>query len=111
VQGNALPRDVWSLHYLDVEWLVTNYLIATGMCVCVWSGGRAFEDIDHAGLTTDGRELLAQTTVSEKLVGTKAARLLSLARDNRVLHFFCPAWSAAECPAGITYHSLETVFS
>ncbi len=111
VQGSALPRDVWLLHHLDVEWLVTNYLIATRLCVCVWSGGRAFEDIDHIGLTTDGRELLAQTTVSEKLVGTKAARLLSFARSNRVLYFFGPARCAAECHAGVTYHSIETVFS
>jgi hypothetical protein len=111
VQGNTLPRDVWSLHHLDVEWLVTNYLVATRLCVCVWSGGRAFEDIDHVGLTKDGHELLAQTTVSDKLVGTKAARLLSLARSNRVLYFFGPASSEAECLAGIAYHSIETVFS
>ncbi len=111
VQGIALHRDVWLLHHLDVEWLVTNYLIAARLCVCVWSGGRAFEDIDHIGLTTDGRELLAQTTVSENLVGTKATRLLSFARDDRVLHFFGPAEAAAECPVSITYHSIEAVFS
>lgn len=111
VLGEISPRTVWSLHHHDVEWLVTNYLIATRICECVWSGVRAFEDIDHAGWTLDGRELLAQTTVSANLVGTKAAKLLSLAGDNRVLHFFGPAGSAAQCPAGIAYHSIETVFS
>lgn len=105
------PRSVWSLHHRDVEWLVTNYLIGNRICECVWSGARAFENIDHAGLTRNGRELLAQTTVSGSLVGTKAARLLCLARPDRDLHFFGPAASAAQCPAGIAYHSIESVFA
>lgn len=105
------PRTVWSLHHRDVEWLVTNYLIVTRICECVWSGARAFENIDHAGLTADGRELLAQTTVSASFVGTKAASLLSLARHDRVLHFFGPAASAAQCPSGIAYHAIESVFA
>jgi len=109
--GQISPRSVASLHHLDVEWLVTNYLVITGICACVWSGGRAFEDIDHAGWTMDGLELLAQTTISANLVGTKAAKLLALAKSNRVLHFFGPARAAAQCPAGIDYHSIETVFS
>lgn len=111
VLGEISPRAVWSLHHHDVEWLVTNYLIAKRMCECVWSGARAFENIDHAGLTADGRELLAQTTVSESLVGTKAASLLALARHDRVLHFFGPAASASQCPNGITYHAIESVFA
>jgi hypothetical protein len=105
------PRTVGALHHRDVEQLVTNYLIITRMCECIWSGGRALENIDHAGLTADGRELLAQTTVSESLVGTKAASLLSLARPDRVLHFFGPAASAAQCPTGIAYHAIESVFA
>jgi hypothetical protein len=111
VRGDMLPRTVWSLHHYDVEWLVTNYLVVKRICECVWSGARAFEDIDHAGLTTDGLELLAHTTVSANLVGMKAAKLLSFAQDSRALHFFGPARSAAQCPAGITYHSIEVVFS
>lgn len=110
VLSEVSPRAVWSLHHRDVEWLVANYLIANRICECVWSGARAFENIDHAGLTADGRELLAQTTVSEPLVGIKAAKLLSLARDDRDLHFFGPAASAAQCPPGIVYHSIESVF-
>jgi hypothetical protein len=111
VRGEMSPRSVWSLHYHDVEWLVTNYLTATKMCSCVWSGARAFEDIDHAGRTLDGNELLAQTTVSAKLVAVKAAKLLHLAQPNRTLHFFGPPDGAAQCPATIEYHSIETVFS
>lgn len=111
VLGQISPRSVASLHHLDVEWLVSNYLVVTGMCACVWSGGRAYEDIDHAGWTMDGLELLAQTTVSENLVITKAAKLLLLAQPNRVLHFFGPACVAAQCLPGIVYHSIETVFS
>ena len=111
VLSEVSPRAVWSLHHHDVEWLVANYLIAKRICECVWSGARAFENIDHAGLTANGRELLAQTTVSGLLVGTKAGRLLSLARDDRDLHFFGPAASAAQCPPGIIYHSIESVFA
>ena len=111
VLSEVSPRSVWSLHHRDVEWLVTNYLITNRICECVWSGARAFENIDHAGLTGNGQELLAQTTVSGSLVGTKAAKLLSLARHGRDLHFFGPAASAAQCPAGIAYHSIESVFT
>ena len=111
VMGQVSPRSVWSLHHHDVEWLVTNYLTATKMCSCVWGGARAFEDIDHAGFTLDGQELLAQTTVSANLVAIKAAKLLRLAQPNRTLHFFGPADSAAQCPATIEYHSIEMVFS
>lgn len=112
VNGKVM-RDVGALHHHDVELLVTNYLIAKRLCTCVWSGARTFEDIDHAGWTTDGRELLAQTTVSEseKLVKTKAKKLRCYARHDRVLHFFGPAKSAKDCPSGIAFHSIETVFS
>lgn len=105
------PRTVGLLHHRDVEWLVTNYLIIKRICECVWSGIRAFENIDHAGLTADGCELLAQTTVSESHVGSKAEILQSLAGHNRVLHFFGPEASAAQCPAEITYHAIESVFA
>ncbi len=111
VLGQPSPRGVESLHHHDVEWLVTNYLIVTGLCTCVWSGGQTFEDIDHAGRTIDGHELLAQTTISENLVGLKGAKLRALASPNRALHLFGPAKAAAQCPPGIEYHSIETVFS
>lgn len=111
VLGQISSRSVSSLHHRDVEWLVTNYLTAAGICACVWSGARAFEDIDHAGWTMDGFELLAQTTISANLVRMKTAKLLPLAQPNRVLHFFGPDRAAAQCPAGIEYHSIETVFS
>jgi hypothetical protein len=109
--GQPLPRSVSSLHHRDVEWLVTNYLTVTGACGYAWSGARAFEDIDHAGYTSDGHELLAQTTVSEKLVAKKAAKLLGLAGPKRALHFFGPSSAEAQCPPGITFHSIEMVFS
>src|SRR5437763_4017580 len=108
VLGRPSPRSVWSLHHHDVEWLVTNYLTLSRMCSCVWSGGQTFEDIDHAGWTTEGRELLAQTTVSTDLVGLKGTKLLALARADRVLHLFGPAEAAPQCPAGVEYHSIQT---
>ncbi len=111
VLGKVSPRSVWSLHHRDVELLVTNYLMATGMCESIWTGARSYESIDHAGWSLDGRELLAQTTVSADFVGTKASKLLTLAHADRVLHFFGPSDSAEQCPAGITYHAIETVFS
>jgi hypothetical protein len=111
VLGQPLPGSVSSLHHRDVEWLVTNYLTVTGMCACVWSGARAFEDIDHAGYAPNGHELLAQTTVSAKLVAKKAAKLFGLAGPNRDLHFFGPSDAEAQCPPGVTFHSLEMVFS
>jgi hypothetical protein len=109
VLGQESRPSVWCLHNRDVEWLVTNYLMK--MCPCVWSGGQTFEDIDHAGFTSDGHELLAQTTVSESHVATKAEKLLRLAQPNRKLHFFGPADAAAQCPATIEYHPIEAVFS
>lgn len=111
VLGKPLPRSISSLHHRDVEWLVTNYLTATRMCGYVWSGARAFEDIDHAGFTSDGHELLAQTTVSATLVAIKAGKLLGLAGPNRSLHFFGPTSAEAQCPPGIKFHSIEMVFS
>jgi hypothetical protein len=110
VLGKSSPRSIWSLHHHDVEWLVTNYLIVTRMCEAVWSGGRSYEDIDHAGWTPDGHELLAQTTVSTSLVYKKAMRLLELARGDRVLHFFGPAIAEAQCPKSVSFHSIEAVF-
>ncbi len=110
-RGEKSPRAVWSLHNRDVETLVTNYLIVSGMCACVWSGARAFEDIDHAGYGQNSQELLAQTTVSTNRVASKAANLLRLAKPNRTLHFFGPADAQRQCPAPIQYHSIETVFS
>jgi hypothetical protein len=98
------------MHHLDVEWLVTNYLVSTGLCACVWSGGRSYEDIDHAGVNVVGAELLAQTTVGASLVKKKAARLLELMHPGRSLYMFAPAKGAASCPRGVTFVSLETVF-
>jgi hypothetical protein len=111
VRGEPLARDVRALHNLDVEWLVTNYLLATRLCECVWSGGRAYADIDHAGRTPEGQELLAQTTVSLDFVQEKAARLKSLERGDRVLCFFGLEECRAHCPPGVTYHAIEAVFS
>ncbi len=111
VLGQDLPRSVDSLHHQDVEWLVTNYLMVTCMCECVWSGGRSYEDIDHAGWMPNGNELLAQTTISASLVQKKAAILKNLARADRELHFFGPEAAASRCPVGITYHAIEDVFS
>lgn len=107
VRGQASPHSVGLLHHQDVEWLVTNYLIVTNMCVCVWSGGRSYEDIDHAGWTPDGRELLAQTTISTNLVLKKVERLLKLASRDRVLYLFGPEASESQCLEGITYKAIE----
>jgi len=109
VRGIASAPDIGMLHHHDVEWLVTNFLIVTGLCDCVWSGGRSYEDIDHAGWTPDGRELLAQTTISAARVRTKAERLLQLASDDRKLYLFAPATSASACPDDITFVGIETL--
>lgn len=98
-------------HNRDVETLVANYLITSGLCGSVWSGSRAFEEIDHAGYAWNGQELLAQTTVSTKLVSNKAAKLLRMALPNRTLHFFGPAEAEDQCPEPIEYHSIEAIFS
>ena len=104
-------RSVKALHHRDVEWLVANYLFAQGLCASVWTGSRSFEDIDHAGYSTSGREVLAQTTVSKNFVGKKAERLLELKSDRRDLLMFGPRSAEKQCPSGIQYHSIETVFS
>jgi hypothetical protein len=111
VRGTVAPRTVWSLHHLDVEWLVTNYLTLSNMCESVWSGGRSYEDIDHAGYAPDGRELLAQTTISTAMVPAKAARLAELARSDRHLCLFGPTDAQPRCPLGIEYHTIESVFA
>lgn len=111
VLGRKLPRSVWTLHHLDVEWLVTNYLIAKGLCANVWSGGRSFENVDHAGISATGRAVLAQTTVSEGLIGTKASKLLELAANDRDLMLFGPAAAREQCPTSIHYVSIEEVFA
>ncbi len=110
VLGQPSPRSVWSLHNRDVETLVTNYLTTQNICTHVWSGTRAFEDIDHAGFMSNGKELLAQTTVSAKLVANKAEKLLQLAQVNRSLHFFGPADARKYCPESIQYHAIEDIF-
>lgn len=109
--GIPLPRSVYALHYHDVEWLVTNYLMTKRMCTCVWSGGRSYEGIDHAGWMPDGRELLAQTTISADLVRDKATRLKSFASAGRELYFFGLKASESQCPEGVNYFPIETVFS
>ena len=111
VLGQVSPRSIWSLHNRDVETLVANYLVASGLCSSVWSGSRAFEDIDHAGYTRNGQELLAQTTVSTKLVSNKAAKLLRMALPNRTLHFFGPAEAEHQCPEPIEFHAIEAIFN
>ncbi|MGH9889667.1 MAG: hypothetical protein ACREBE_29325, partial [bacterium] len=77
----------------------------------VWSGGRSFENVDHVGRTHAGRELLAQTTVSEGFVSKKAARLLELGAIERDLVLFGPAASSGACPSGVRYVAIEDVFS
>lgn len=111
VLGQGSPRNVWALHNRDVETLVANYLISSGLCNSVWNGSRAFEDIDHAGYARNGQELLAQTTVSTELVSNKAAKLLRLDLPNRTLHFFGPAGAEHQCPQPIEYHSIEAIFN
>ncbi len=92
VLGRVSFYSVELLHYHDIEWLVTNYLIVTGLCKCVWSGGRSYEDIDHAGWMPDGRELLAQTTISANVIGLKAKKLRRYISPTRVLYMF--GWSS-----------------
>lgn len=104
-------RGVASLNHRDVEWLVANFLFAQKLCSSVWTGSRSFEDIDHAGYSPSGREVLAQTTVSRHFVGKKAERLLELKSDRRDLLLFGPKSAREQCPSGIGYHSIEDVFS
>jgi hypothetical protein len=111
VLGRTAIRGVAHLHHRDVEWLVTNFLFAEGLCSSVWTGSRSFEDIDHAGYSPSGREVLAQTTVSRNFVGKKAERLLELKSDRRDLLMFGPRSAREQCPSGIRYHSIEDVFS
>ena len=111
VRDVPIDRSVWSLHHRDVEWLVTNYLLTAGRCAAVWGGGQSFESIDHAGYTHAGREVLAQTTVSGGLVGRKAERLKELTAPGRDLLMFGPEKCRRECPAGIEYISIESVFA
>ena len=73
-------RDVWSLRNRDVEWLVTNFLFSQRICAAVWSGSRSYEDIDHAGQSPTGREVLAQATVSEEF-RRKESRSTSWTQD------------------------------
>ena len=109
VSGLSSPDDVGLLHHHDVEWLVTNFLIVTGMCECVWSGGRSYEGIDHAGRMADGRELLAQTTTttSASLVRKKAEQLLKHQSADRELYFFGPEAFESHCPGGLTFQGIE----
>jgi len=111
VLGTETPRSVWSLHHLDVEWLVTNFLFSNGLCASVWSGGRSYENIDHAGYASTGREVLVQTTVSAGFVGKKAAQLLELQSPSRDLLMFGPESARKQCPPGIGYHSIEDAFT
>jgi hypothetical protein len=111
ILGRAIDRSVWSLHHHDVEWLVTNHLILSGLCRTVWSGGRSFENIDHAGHGSMGREILAQTTVSASVIADKADRLLSLRAPNRDLLMFGPEAARRDCPPAIAFHSIEGVFA
>ena len=110
VLGQEATRDVWSLHNRDVEWLVTNFLFSQRLCAAVWSGSRSYEDIDHAGQSPTGREVLAQTTVSTDFVEKKAARLLDLGSAGRDLLMFGPESARGQCPSGIEYRSIEDVF-
>jgi len=110
VLGKTAVRGVASLHHRDVEWLVANYLFAEGVCASVWTGSRSFEDIDHAGYSPSGREVLAQTTVSRNFVGKKAERLLELKSARRDLLMFGPESAREQCPSGIQYHAIEDVF-
>jgi hypothetical protein len=109
-QGTRTPRSVWSLHHLDVEWLVTNFLFTQRLCATVWGGGRSYENIDHAGYAPKGRHVLAQTTVSANLVGKKAALLSELRLRGRDLLMFGPESARDQCPSNIHYHSIENVF-
>ncbi|MBC7834222.1 MAG: hypothetical protein H7Y88_03865 [Phycisphaerales bacterium] len=111
IRGIPIERGVWSLHHYDVEWLVTNHLIRSGLCLTVWSGGRSFESIDHAGYGTTGREVLVQTTVSASVIADKANALLSLGNANRDLMMFGPEAGRWRCPSGIMYHAIEDVFA
>jgi hypothetical protein len=111
VLGTETARSVGSLHHLDVEWLVTNFLISQGLCASVWSGGRSYESIDHAGYAPTGREVLAQTTVSTGFVGKKAAQLLELRSPRRDLLMFGPESARARCGADIQYYAIEAVFA
>ncbi|HLD64310.1 MAG TPA: hypothetical protein VI913_05440 [Candidatus Peribacteraceae bacterium] len=111
VLGKELGRDINLLHHREVELLVTNYLMMSGMCQSVWHGTRTYEDIDHAGLTADGHELLAQTTISPNKVSEKAKYLIQLANADRVLYLFGPQEAASQCLKGINYLSIEEVFA
>lgn len=110
--GTPMNRDIGRLHFHDVENLVHNYLITSGLCEVVWTGGRCFENIDHAGVDRRGREVLAQTTVSSgaDLVEKKAVGLLELKQPKRTLIFFGPASAKSSCPKGIKYVEIEKVF-
>ena len=109
--GRPVARTVTSLHHLDVEWLVTNWIIASGLCTCVWGGSKSFEDVDHVGLSTGGVTILAQTTVSPHHVETKAKRLMQITGPDRRLYLFAPAEAKDTCPEPVRFVALEDIFS
>lgn len=111
VLGSLTIRDATSLHHHDVEWLVTNFLMIKGFCSTIWTGGRSFENIDHAGCSSSGKVLLAQTTVSSGMVGKKAARLRELAAPDRELFMFGPESAREQCPPEIHFFAIEDVFA
>ena len=109
--GRPVIRTVTSLHHLDVEWLVTNWMITSGLCTCVWAGSKSFEDVDHVGVSSGGATVLAQTTVSSHLVEKKAKRLLRIAGPERHLYLFAPAEAKDSCPKPVQFVALDDVFS
>ena len=82
-----LPRDLATLHARDVEWLVFNHLIRSGMCRAVWGGGHAYPTVDQVRIAEDGTEVLVQTTISTdpQTVRKKVTALLALGGESRRL--------------------------
>jgi len=113
VLGEQQELSIDLLHHLDIEWLVTNYLLLEKICECMWSGGRSYEDIDHQGYTKDGKELFAQTTISHSkdTVRNKIDILKKHASNSRILYFFGPKDAAPTTLEDVIYVAIEDVFS
>lgn len=110
---SPIERSVKSMHNRDVEWLSLNYLLMENVCTTIWSGGKAYPHVDHIGWTTNGREVLTQTTVSNDLAiaEQKCARLLELLTPHRDLVFCAPRVVGAACPSTIRFIAIEDAFN
>jgi hypothetical protein len=100
-----------SLHNKDLEWVVHNWLVLTGMCTVLYAGSSSDEDVDHKGWDQHGGLVLGQTTRSEKHVPEKLQKLSEVASIGATRIFFCPKDAVPDqLPTGVLVEHLEDVY-